>query len=72
MAVFDNRPIISKTQDICIEDIPDEFLDDKFLEQLPINGGNCLCVDRDTTFGQFLIACGFVFDSRWEYLVVYR
>ncbi len=66
------RPVISTTQDINIEDIPEEF--ENFIwPQLPRNGGNVILAESDTDFGKWLKTQGFKFPkSGMEHLVVYR
>lgn len=70
-------------QSICKQDIPKKYIDDDFLDQLPVNGGNVLSVDRDSDFGKFLERNGYQFnmprdsDGRkfkktWGWLVVFR
>lgn len=67
------KSIISTTQDINIEDIPDKLADAEVWPKLEVNGGNVLSVDKDTNLGKFLIKNGYDFgDKDWGWLVVYR
>jgi hypothetical protein len=60
-------------QGINIQDIPDDF-SDVIWDNLPINGGNVVSVDKDEAFGKFLISIGFKFPENrdWEWVVVFR
>jgi len=47
----------------------------KTLADLPINGGNCISVDKDTLFGKWLENRGFQFkrtNGTWDWIVVFR
>ena len=65
------RSIIDNVQSISIEDIGGS-LHDEIWEQLPNNGGNVLCVEKDSEFGKYLICVGFKFTKSWEWVVVFR
>ena len=55
-----------------LEHIDDEVAE-TIIHQLEKNGGNCLCVDSDSAFGEWLKSQGMVFGERnWEWVVVWR
>lgn len=68
---------LSQIQLICIENIPNEFVDEL---ELPVNGGNVIYVESKSNFGKWLVTQGFVFGNysdgtpkkTWEWLVVFR
>lgn len=67
------KKTMNSVPSICIEDIPDNFKDKKFWDQLPNNGGNVLSVEKDSDFGKFLLERGFMFKQKsWGWLVVFR
>lgn len=59
---------IFSIQAINIEDIPDQYLDKPFLDELVVNGGNVITVDTGTPFADWLVSKGFVIPKRgWDH-----
>lgn len=56
-----------------IESLPTDIR--KELDDLPINGGNCISVDRDTKLGKWLENHGMQFKrthGTWDLVVIFR
>lgn len=45
-----------------IEHVPEKIAETL---ELPINGGNCICVDKDSDFGKWLIDNNVQFEETW-------
>lgn len=63
--------IIHNVPGVNIEDIPTKIANN-LLNSLNNNGGNCIAVDAESKFGQWLGSKGVVFDNDWTWVVIWR